>query len=54
LGIKDGAEQIIITNHGDKQYEMYIYLTGEEGEIDFDNMYPSLVDHIIDSIQFIR
>jgi hypothetical protein len=51
---KRWVEHIIITNHGGKQYEMYIYLTGKEGEIGFDHIYPPLMNHILESIEFTR
>lgn len=46
------ADQVIVTNHGDKQYKIDLFYSGSRVNSDFGETFGELDDHIIESIKF--
>jgi hypothetical protein len=48
----DWVNQVIVTNHGSKQYKIDLYYTGNRIVPDFGETFTLLDNHIIESIKF--
>lgn len=52
IGETGWVENVILTNHGDKQYKINLGFVGSEGISGFGKIYSTLEEHVLNSIEF--